>query len=140
MRFTATMFLGVSVITFCAVFLLFTIQAYPHHNKSKTCTTIEEDIQHLEIILKEKGGAMGKVWLWTDKGYAISFAASPIFKKGHVILSFYDGRGCLTRHPGTGALRTTLPLTDKIKAYIARSKLYWKNTDEILLKSAGYAI
>ncbi len=139
MRFSVGISLGVAIIILCAVLIMFSIPVGAHHNTSKGCTTIKEDIKHLEIVLTDRG-SVGKVWLWSDSGYSIAITASPVFEKGKVILSFYDGRGCLMPHPNTGAVRTTLPVTDKIKAYIAKSKLFWSNTDKILLTSAGYAI
>jgi hypothetical protein len=139
MRFSLGISAGVTIITLCAVLIMFSIPVGAHHNANTDCTTIREDIKHLEIVLTDMGN-VGKVWLWSDNGYSIGFAASPIFEKGKVVLSFYDGRGCLMPHPNTGAVRTALPVTDKIKAYIAKSKLFWSNTDKILLTSAGYAI
>ena len=130
-------------IVFTLVFLAFTgilfSQAKADHNANPKCTSVKEDIEHLEKILLSRS-SVGKVWVYSDKGYAISFAASPMFKAGTIIMSFYDDKGCLMRHPGTGAVRTTLPVTDKIKAYIAKSKLFWSNTDKVLLTSAGLPI
>ena len=139
MRFSLGISVGVAIITLCAVMMMFAIPVGAHHNANNNCTTIKEDIKHLEIVLTDKG-EVGKVWLWADSGYSIAFAASPIFEKGKVVLSFYDGRGCLMAHPTTGAIRTTLPVSDKIKAYIAKSKLFWSNTDVILLTFAGYLV
>ena len=139
MKFSIGISAGVAIITSCVVLIMFSIPVQAHHDTNKNCTSIKEDIKHLEIVLSD-AGSVGKVWLWSDKGYSISFAASPIFKEGKVVLSFYDGRGCLMPHPNTGAVRTTLPVTDKIKAYIAKSKLFWSNTDRVLLICAGYMI
>jgi len=139
MRFSLGISAGVTIITLCAVLIMFSIPVGAHHITNKGCTTIKEEIKHLEIVLTNVS-SVGKVWLWFDNGNSIGFAASPIFEKGKVVLSFYDGRGCLMPHPNTGAVRTALPVTDKIKVYIAKSKLFWSNTDKILLTSGGYAI
>ncbi|MCP4070271.1 MAG: hypothetical protein GY742_00850 [Hyphomicrobiales bacterium] len=139
MNFTFKMVAGVAAVTTCAVLLLFFIPAHADHNVNPTCTTIKEDVDHLEKVLIEMGN-FGKVWLWHDDGFSMIIAASPVFKKGHVLLSFYDGLGCLMPHPYTGEVRTSTAVTDKIKSYVAKSKLFWSNTDEILLTTAGFTI
>ncbi len=139
MIFTLKMLAGVVTIALCAVLLMFAIPAHAKHQANKACTTIKEDVEHLEKVLTEMG-KHGKAWLWSDDGFSIILAASPVFKPGYVILSFYDGSGCLMPHPYTGTIRTSVAVTGKIRSYIARSKLFWSNTDKILLTSAGYAI
>ncbi|MCP4184241.1 MAG: hypothetical protein GY761_13155 [Hyphomicrobiales bacterium] len=139
MKFSLGISAGVAIITLCAVLIMFSIPVHAHHNARKTCTTVKEDVKHLEIALTDLS-KIGKAWLWSDAGYSMIIVASNAFKRGTVVLAFFDASGCLMPLPGTGAARTTVPLTAKIKAYIAKSKLFWSNTDKILLASAGFAI
>jgi hypothetical protein len=138
MNFALKITAGIATITICAILLMFSIPAYATHNANPTCTTVQEDVDHLADVLKERN-TVGKVWLWDDGQFVMIIAASPLFPKGTVVLSFY-GNGCLMPNPITGNVRTTMPVKDKIKAYIAKSKLFWSNTDKVLLTSAGFAI
>ncbi len=130
---------GVAAIATCAVLLLIATPVHADHNANPSCTAIKEDVEHLEKVLTEMGG-LGKVWLWHGDGFSMIIAASPVFKKGYVLLSFYDGFGCLMPHPYTGEVRTSTAVTDKIKSYVVKSKLFWSNTDEVLLTTAGFTI
>ncbi len=139
MIFTVKMPAGVVAIALCALLFTLAIPAHAAHNANPACTSVKEDIEHFEKILTQMGKP-GKAWLLSDDGFSMVLAASPVFKTGHVILSFYNGLGCLMPHPYTGTVRTPVPVSDKIKSYIARSKLYWSNTDKNLLTPVGYAI
>jgi len=128
----------VAAITLCAV-LMFSNPAGAHHNANNNCTTVAEDIKHLAILLTARG-EVGKVWLWSDKGFSMTITASTLFEKGDVVLSFYNRQGCLIPHPNTRAIRTSLPVSDEIKALIARSQLLWRNTERVVLSATGKAI
>ena len=119
--------------------VLFVSPVSAEHGTKANCTTIQEDIDHLAKVLEDKG-AKGKTWLWTDTGWSMIIFASDLLKPETALLVFYDAQGCLMPNPGTGAIRTAVELTDKIRAYISRSKLFWKNTDDVLLSSYGFAI
>lgn len=139
MKFALKMLAGIATITICAVLLMFAIPAYATHTASQTCTTIKEDVEHLQEQIALKN-SIAKAWLWSDEGFSIIMVATPLTGPGKIIISFYNDKGCLMLHPYTGQIRTVVDVTDKLKAYIARSKLFWSNTDKILLTSAGYAI
>ena len=129
----------IGMLVFSAALFYLTANANATHNKDPKCTRVQEDVDHLAKVLKDRS-ALGKVWLWEDTGYSITIAASPLFPPGKVILSFYDAGGCLIPNVYTGSIRTQVPVKDKIKSYIAKSKLLWSNTDKVLLTSAGLPV
>lgn len=115
----------------CAAIFSYASPARSQISTAQPCISIELDINGLETTFVNLK-AVGKFWLWDGEGYFVSFVISSL-DPNVVILTTYDAAGCRSVHAGTKLIRTPMPITERIIGYILRSKLRWKNTDQIFL-------